>query len=93
MTEWAILAAVVALVAAYIAWPRAVDLEPLSHPDFDELRGEREDLLQELREIDDDAAAGLITPEDRATARRELGPRLRRVTEELRSQGRLADRP
>ena len=87
LTEWAILAAVALLVAAYIAWPRPGDAVAPEEPEVDELLGERDDLLQELRELDDDAAAGRITAEDRAAARRAIGPHLRQVTEALRDMG------
>lgn len=85
--EWGILIAMAVLAAAFIAWPRRADTT--SYPDASELHAERATLLQELREIEEDLAAGRITTDDRAEARRALGPRLRAVTEALRDLGEL----
>jgi hypothetical protein len=51
------------------------------------LRLERAGLLDLLRELDEDAAAGRISPDDRLDGRRALGPRLREVTEALQQLG------
>jgi len=85
--EWLVLFVVAAAVAAFIAWPRAGDTVISARPDIDELLAQRETLLLELREIDEDTLAGRISDDDRLSARRELGPRLRRVTEALREYG------
>ncbi|MEZ4501404.1 MAG: hypothetical protein R3C39_02135 [Dehalococcoidia bacterium] len=44
-------------------------------------------LLDELRELDEDLAAGRIDAADRQAGRRALGPELRAVTEALRDAG------
>ncbi|MCK9487190.1 MAG: hypothetical protein M0R73_10920 [Dehalococcoidia bacterium] len=85
--EWLVLALVAAVAAAFIAWPRNADLLPPSRPATEELRAERQALLAELREIEEDTLAGRITTDDRLAARRALGPRLRQVTEALRDLG------
>ncbi|MQC48227.1 MAG: hypothetical protein DWG77_03920, partial [Chloroflexi bacterium] len=82
-----VFAAVAALAAAFIAWPRAADRVPNPGDAVADLLGRRESLLAELREIDDDLAMGRITEADRADARRALGPRLRVVTDALRNLG------
>jgi hypothetical protein len=51
------------------------------------LEAERSRLLEELRELDDDAAAGRISRDDRQAGRRGIAPRLRAVTEALRARG------
>ena len=51
------------------------------------LREERERLLAELRELDEDAASGRISDFERLAGRRALAPQLRAVTEALRSAG------
>ncbi|MGE0229154.1 MAG: hypothetical protein AB7I38_10595 [Dehalococcoidia bacterium] len=48
---------------------------------------QRRELYAELRELDDDAAAGRISADDRVRGRRALAPRLRGVTEALRDAG------
>ena len=48
---------------------------------------EHRTLLAELRELDDDAASGRISPDERRDGRRALAPRLRAVTEALRDAG------
>ncbi|MCA9849060.1 MAG: hypothetical protein KC461_00205 [Dehalococcoidia bacterium] len=88
--EWVVLAAVAALVALFVAWPRRGDADPVPVAVAD-LRDERAALLDELREIDEDALAGRITAEDRLDARRQLGQRLRSVTEALRDLGESPD--
>ncbi len=84
--EWLVFLAVVVAATLFVAWPRATD--PLPGPvDMQELRGEREAILAELREVEDDALAGRITQDDRRESRRLLGIRLVRVTEALRDLG------
>ncbi|MEZ4552699.1 MAG: hypothetical protein AB7U23_14100 [Dehalococcoidia bacterium] len=56
-------------------------------PGVERLLEQRRELYAELREVDDDAAAGRISAEDRVRARRALAPRLRAVTEALRGAG------
>ncbi|MQC16794.1 MAG: hypothetical protein DWG82_01005 [Chloroflexi bacterium] len=84
--EWLIFLAVVVATALFVAWPRAADPRP-GAVDVQELRGEREAILAELREVDDDALAERITSGDRRESRRILGIRLLRVTEALRDLG------
>ena len=84
--EWLVFLLVATVVAAFIAWPRADDDAP-SPLDMGELSAEREAILAELREVDDDALAGRITADDRRESRRQLGARLLRVTEALRDLG------
>lgn len=85
--EWLVLAAVAALAALFVAWPRAGDAAPEAGDAAADLLARRDSLLAELREIDDDLATGRITEADRADARRALGPRLRVVTDALRDLG------
>lgn len=92
MIEGAIFAAIVILAATFIAWPRRADRDATAGTEAEELRGEWEDLLQELREIDDDASAGRITAEARRDARRALAPRMREVSEALRALGEPVER-
>jgi hypothetical protein len=83
--EFVLLAAIVLATAAYVVLPRTADIgddiavEPLHQ--------QRRELLQELRELDDDAAAERISGADRLAGRRALGPRLREVTDALRELG------
>ena len=81
--EWLVLVVVATLTALFVAWPRRRDADA-SSATASELRAERNAILDELREVDEDALAGRITPDDRAEARSALGPRLREVTEGLR---------
>jgi predicted aminopeptidase len=55
--------------------------------DDERLSEQRALLLAELREFDDDLAAGRISDEDRREGRAALAPRLRDVTERLREAG------
>ncbi len=87
MTEWAILAAIAAATAVFVAWPRPGDVQPDAGEAVDDLHARRAAILAELRELDDDLATGRITEADRTDARRALGPRLREVTEALRALG------
>ena len=91
--EWLLFAAVAAAAAVYIALPRATtgtgagEAAAAVAADREELRAERDALLAALRDLDDDAAAGRIAPEDRLRARHALGAPLRTVVERLREQG------
>lgn len=85
-----VLGVVAALLIALPAGRRAA-----GEARFDQEAGllaERRQLLAELHEVDEDAAAGRISADDRMAARRSLGPRLRAVTEALRSYGADEDR-
>jgi cytochrome c-type biogenesis protein CcmI len=83
--EWAVLLAFAAIALALVAMPTRRAPSP---PDESAtLEGERRLLLSELRELDEDAAAGRISSEDRQAGRRAIAPRLRAVTEALRSTG------
>lgn len=84
--EWVVLAAVAALAALFVAWPRRGDADPPA-VELTDLIDERQAILDELREIDEDALAGRISADDRTEARRALGQRLRTVTEALRELG------
>ncbi len=86
--EWLVLVLFAALAAALIALPllRARDIA-IESVDGAELVEERRTLLAELRELDDDAASGRISSEERRDGRRALAPRLRGVTEALRNAG------
>lgn len=84
--EWVVLAVVAALVALFVAWPRRGDADPPTVEAAD-LYAEREAILAELREVEEDALAGRIAADDRVEARRVLGRRLRAVTEALRDLG------
>ncbi|MPZ98068.1 MAG: hypothetical protein GEU80_01825 [Dehalococcoidia bacterium] len=87
MTEFAVLLLFVAAVAAFVLWPTP---PAEAGPTVDDLRVEHDQLLDELRELDEDAAAGRISPDDRRDGRRALGGRLRTVTEALRERGETA---
>lgn len=86
--EWVVFATVTALVALFVAWPRRSDADPPSI-EVSDLRDERQAILDELREIEEDALAGRISADDRIEARRALGQRLRAVTDALRDLGEL----
>lgn len=83
--EWAVVAvfAVIAAVAIGLAREPNDDVAP----DLELLREQRRTLLDELRDLDEDAEAGRISPDDRQAGRRALAPRLRAVTEALREAG------
>ncbi|RJQ10684.1 MAG: hypothetical protein C4558_04355 [Dehalococcoidia bacterium] len=86
--EWAVLALFALAACAFIALPRSGDTlagDPAG--EAVELAAERDSLLLALRELDEDASAGRISPADRLDGRRALGPRLREVTEALRAAG------
>ena len=86
--EWLVLVLFAGLAAAVIGGPllRAREAAPggADEPRWVE---ERRTLLAELRELDDDAASGRISPDERRDGRRALAPRLRAVTEALRDAG------
>lgn len=83
--EWAVLGLFAAVAGLLVGWM------PLAAPpaalDADALRDTRERLLRELRDLDEDAAAGRISEIERHDGRLALAPELRRVTEQLRESG------
>lgn len=92
--EWAVVVACALVAAALIARPwrgAGVALETdrvdAERAMLAALLDERRQLLAELSELDEDAAAGRIAAEDRQAGRRALAPRLRAVTEALRAEG------
>ena len=87
--EWLVLVLFAALAALLIGFPlrRASAGPDAEAPPLDALREERARLLDELRELDDDAASGRISAAERLSGRRALGPRLRELTETLRAEG------
>lgn len=87
--EWAVLVAFALVAALLVGLPRgsARDAADADAVREEALAIERRRLLDELVELDDDAAAGRISADDRMTARRAIAPRLREVTEALRSRG------
>ena len=86
--EWLVLVLFAGLAAAVIGGPllRGREAAP-DGGDEAPLVEERRTLLAELRELDDDAASGRISPDERRDGRRALAPRLRAVTEALRDAG------
>lgn len=92
--EWVVLVILAAVGAALIVLPRragsAIAAAELEHAALIE---ERRQIYAELHELDDDAAAGRISSDDRAHGRRALAPRLRAVTEALRARGEDGDEP
>lgn len=92
--EWAVLAACALVAAALVARPWQAsggrarpDLVTAERVATAVLADERRLLLSDLRELDEDAAAGRIAAEDRQAGRRALAPRLRAVSEALRDHG------
>lgn len=86
--EWVVLVAFAAAAAAAIGVPLLRAREAVAgSADGAELLEERRTLLAELRELDDDAASGRISAEERRASRRSFAPRLRAVTEALRDAG------
>ncbi len=88
--EWAVLLAFVLLTAAYVALPRRRDGEAPEAP-AEELHRLHRELLDELRNLDEDAAQGRISAQDRQAGRRAVGPRLRAAAEALRERGERPD--
>jgi hypothetical protein len=87
--EWLVLVLLALLAAVLIALPRHAANNDAGDAELDQaaLVEERRLLLAELRELDEDAAAGRISGEDRLAGRRALAPRLREVTELLQRAG------
>lgn len=86
--EWLVLIAFVGVAALLIGFPWRGGTTPTR--DEAELNGlwqERERLLEELRDLDNDAATGRLSAADRQAGRRAVAPQLREVTEALRSRG------
>jgi hypothetical protein len=83
--EWLVILMFALAAAAAIGLAHGAEDDPT--PDLDLLREQRRTLLDELRDLDEDADAGRISAEDRAAGRRALAPRLRAVTESLREAG------
>lgn len=93
LMEWVIVVVLALGAAAFIAapWRRATERADGAAA-IEALREEREMMHAELRELDDDAAAGRISSEDRLQGRRALAPRLRAVTEALQRAGEDVER-
>jgi hypothetical protein len=87
--EWLVVVALALLAAVLIALPLRASRpsEAGAALEEDALIEERRVLLSELRELDEDAAAGRISSDDRLAGRRALAPRLREVTEALQRAG------
>lgn len=87
--EWAVLVGCALIAALIVGVPRGsrVDLATVEAEAQQALVEERERLLDDLRELDEDAAAGRISAEDRQLGRRAIAPRLRAATEALRDRG------
>ena len=90
--EWALLLLFALLAAALVGLPRASAGAPEGVVALEGLREERQLLLAELRDLDEDAAAGRISSADRVDGRRALAPRLRTVTARLRAASVERDR-
>ncbi len=89
--EWVLLLLFALLAAGLVGLPRwsragAVD----AALEIDEAWEQQRLLLAELRELDEDAAAGRISAADRREGRRALAPRLRASSEALRRLGERA---
>ena len=85
LVEWLVILLFAAVAAVAIGLAREAADDPT--PDLDLLREQRRTLLDELRDLDEDAEAGRISPDDRVAGRRALAPRLRAVTDALRESG------
>ena len=87
--EWAVLAALAAIAAIYVALPRREDAEAdgAAGADLDELHAQRDELVAALRDLDEDVAAGRMAAEDRQRGRTEIGARLRDVIGRIRAGG------
>ena len=84
--EWLVLLSVASLTAIYICWPHSpLPLESAS--EVERLRDQRNDLLEDLTEINADYAMGRISNDERTTGRQVIAPKLRAVTERLRDLG------
>lgn len=82
--EWIIFAALTVCACALVAWlPLAAPPSPESDARA-ALERDHAALLAELAELDDDAATGRITADDRQAGRRAIAPRLRAVAASLR---------
>ena len=90
LMEWIVLVAFALVAAALVAMPARGSASAAPRDDTATLIEERRTLLAELRELDEDAAAGRISADDRQSGRRALAPRLRAVTEALRARGESA---
>ena len=88
--EWLVLLGFVAVATALIVSPMRGRAAQATPDGSALLADERRMLLAELQELDEDVAAGRISADDRQAGRRNLAPRLRAVTEALRSRGELA---
>ena len=86
--EWVLLVAFALAAASMVALPLRTGAEQ-SVADTASSAAERQRLLAELRELDDDMAAGRISADDRQAGRRAIAPQLRTVTEQLRDAGDL----
>jgi hypothetical protein len=86
--EWLVLVAFIGIAVLLVTGPGRSSAVVGGGADDGSL-AERRTLLAELRELDEDLAAGRISPDDRLAGRRALAPRLRAVTETLRAQGDL----
>ncbi len=86
--EWALLLLFALLAAGLVGLPRWSPASTLDAAlDIDEARERQRLLLAELRDLDEDAAAGRISAADRREGRRALAPRLRATGEALRRLG------
>lgn len=84
--EWAVLALIALLAALYIAVPRSDDADAIEaqHADLDDLHAQRDELVASLRDLDEDVAAGRLSPHDRQRGRADIGAQLREVMERIR---------
>lgn len=89
--EWIVLTVMAIAAAAYVLAPRTSDREAPEEEWIQDLQAERAALLDQLRELEDDAAIGRISAGDRIEGRRALGPRLRAVTETLQQLGEYSE--
>ncbi|MDP6605474.1 MAG: hypothetical protein QF664_04340 [Dehalococcoidia bacterium] len=85
--EWVLLLVLALAAMSLVAFPLDGGGEDGEGFGIEGLSEERTLLLAELREFDDDVAAGRISDRDRREGRAALAPRLRAVTERLREAG------
>ena len=86
--EWFVLVVFSSTAALLIGLPLWREQSAaLITPTTTALQEQREVLLLELSELDEDLASGRISADERLAARRALAPRLRTITEELRATG------